>query len=704
MKYVYIAILLTILVTACTVTPPTPSTGGTYTEPVTIINDEPLAEDSFSSDADYQAFVQEQSGTQGYYGGFGMDVRMMDSVDMAMAESAPSSGAVLKDSIGSVDYSETNVQVQGVDEADIIKTDGEYIYTITGMDFFIVKAGEDAEIVYSETLDHRPTSMFIEDDRLVLFGYFNDNDYYERIGIRPMSGMTYFDVYDISDHTSPEVIEELRFEGRYMDGRMMNGMVYLALQVYPEVRDVYPTPIFARDGEVARIPARDIYYFPMPYNYPQLVSLHSIDISDGEIADSVAVTMDNYQTLYMSENNIFLVGSQYINEWDIQRKITQDLIEPKLTTPDKELIEKIKATDNDVLSQGEKENKIYQVYTRYMSALSSDEQEDLNDEMENLLMKEMEKIQYFEYTVIERVSVNGGDIDVKANGKVPGQISSQFSLDEKDDNLRIATTINPRWNRWADEDNKRQVSTNNVWILDSELKTVGSLTGLAEDERIFSTRFAGDRLYMVTYRQVDPFFVIDLSNPKNPELLGELKITGFSRYLHPYDENHIIGLGHEATESGRTTGLKVSLFDVSDVENPKEVAKFVTDERYAQTGAEYEHKAFLFDKERELLVIPAYNREYNWCRWEEDCGNKEEGYNGAFVFRINEDEITLRGLIDHSMATDNYWSPSVERSLYIDDLLYTKSPTLLRINNLEDLEGVKDVELEVEGSGKIPIY
>ena len=635
MRYIFLILILAVLVTACTVTPSTTNNRGTYTEPV-VLTDTPLSENTFSSDAQYRAFVEEQSGNEGYYGGLiGMDTRILfNSVDMVM-DSAPMTKGVSSEESGSIDYSETNVQVQGVDEADIIKTDGEYIYTITGNNFFIVKAGEDAKIVYSTTLDNRPTGMFIEDNKLALFGYFNDNDYYEEIGIRPASGMTFFDIYDVSDYSSPKVVEELKFEGRYMASRMMDGIVYLALQVRPEVRDIYPTPIIVQDGNVDRINSNNIYYFSIPYDYPQLVSLHSIDIGDGELKDSVAVTMDNYQTLYMSEKNIFLVGTQYINEWNIQRKITQDILKPRLTTPDKELIAKIKRTDNDILNQAEKENKIMNVYYKFMSALSQSEQEKLNDEIEDALASEMKKIKYFEYTVIERVSVDDGFIDVEANGKVPGRIINQFSLDEKDTYLRIATTINSRWNRWIEGDGKRQASTNNVWTLNSELEMAGQLTGLAEDERIFSTRFAGDRLYMVTYKQVDPFFVIDLSNPKKPELLGDLKITGFSRYLHPYDETHIIGIGHEATESGRTTGLKISLFDVSDVNNPKEVAKFVTDERYARTSAEYEHKAFLFDKARELLVIPAYNREYNRCTWDGDCsGNNNQGYNGAFVSKL----------------------------------------------------------------------
>jgi uncharacterized secreted protein with C-terminal beta-propeller domain len=137
------------------------------------------------------------------------------------------------------------------------------------------------------------------------------------------------------------------------------------------------------------------------------------------------------------------------------------------------------------------------------------------------------------------------------------------------------------------------------------------------------------------------------------------------------------------------------LFDVTDVENPKEVAKYVGDDKYAYSSALYEHKAFLFSKDKDLMVIPVYNYDYQ---------NAENNYNGAFVFKISKDEIKLRGLIDHSKATEYYyWQPSVERSLYINDMLYTKSLSMIRINRLDTLLGVKNVTLTPMTS-KIPIY
>jgi uncharacterized secreted protein with C-terminal beta-propeller domain len=270
--------------------------------------------------------------------------------------------------------------------------------------------------------------------------------------------------------------------------------------------------------------------------------------------------------------------------------------------------------------------------------------------------------------------------------------------------------VSQRWNYYSkDPSETMQESTNNIFTLDSDLNIIDSKKNIAKGEQIYSTRFVGDKLYMVTFKQIDPFFVFDLSDAENIKELGQLKIPGFSRYLHPYDENTLIGIGKETTSTGEQRGLKISLFDVSDFEHPKEIAKFVTGKQYADSVAEYEHKAFLFDKEKQLLVIPAYS--YSYQTWERpmpvDINSKmiapqTTGFNGAMVFNITKNSIELRGVIDHSQGRQ-YWGPSVERSLFINELLYTKSQGLLRINKLSDLAKVKNIELAGYES-EYPVY
>jgi uncharacterized secreted protein with C-terminal beta-propeller domain len=403
--------------------------------------------------------------------------------------------------------------------------------------------------------------------------------------------------------------------------------------------------------------------------------------------------------MYMSEKNLYIASGESINEWEISQDVTVELVEPKLTAADKTLIQKIKDTDDEVLSQQEKRSKIYEVYNQYVQFMNSDEQSDLQKKVDERVKKELEKYESMQYTIINRIDLES--FTLAATGEVPGSLSNQFAMDEQDNVLRVATTLQESyWRSFAVEVTEkmiapRQTTTNNVYTLDMSLAVIGTLKGLGDGEQIYSTRFMGDRLYLVTFRQVDPFYVIDLSNPRSPKTLGELKIPGFSRYLHPYDENTIIGIGRDATDLGRQQGLKISLFDVTDVAKPKEIAKFVAESQYSQSTAEYEHKAFLFDKDKELLVIPIYS--YDW----ESKGAKQ--YNGAMVFRIKPGEITMRGIIDHSGGQQLY-GPSVERSLWIDDLLYTKSPNLLRVNRLDTLASTANVTLTQANGSPYPVY
>ena len=667
--------------------------------------------EEFSSEEAYLAFVNEYAGNNNYY--YGGPAILRAAVDeVAFAESAVADGAavsgVAKTAVAQdLDFSETNNQVTGVDEADIIKTDGKYIYTISGNTLFIVAAHPDDNpndgvavafkpgVVSTIEFDDRPEGLFIHGDRLAIFS----TDYAYTVkghpSIQPV--MTTVELYDISDRSNPQQDKTLAFEGTYFNARLIDDRVYFVTQNQPAYRDVFPMPLIVEDGVAATIPVDRISFYPIPYNNPQLVHTHLFTM-DGELEDSMSVAVESPQTLYMSESHMVIVGQEYVNEWEIEQDIIKDEAQSLLSEKDNALVSEITRVNPLILSGSEKKNKIMQVYYTAIGRLDEDAQEDFYETVEEELEATLKTIKYYEYTTLTQIELDRLGFDDVETGKVPGQIVNQFSLDQHVDHLRIATTINSRWDRYSGD---RTDSTTNVWVLDEELELQGSLTGLAPTERIYSTRFVGDKLYMVTFRQVDPFFVIDLSNPEKPQDLGELKIPGFSRYLHPYDENHIIGIGQEADSRGRTTGLKISLFDVTDVTDPQEVAKFVTEEKYAQSTALYEHKAFLFSREKNLLVIPAYNRDYEWR------SSDGQAYNGAFVFNIDEENIELRGLIDHSDYADDsrYWyQPVVERSLYIEDLLYTKSPGVIRINDLDDLSSVANVELEYTNGGDIVFY
>jgi uncharacterized secreted protein with C-terminal beta-propeller domain len=381
-----------------------------------------------------------------------------------------------------------------------------------------------------------------------------------------------------------------------------------------------------------------------------------------------------------------------MNYVDMYDKIIDEAILPSVPADVQSKINDIRSSR--IKSKYDKIDEIGKVLQDYVETLSPEQAADVMKVVEERtqavyveLAKELEK------TVVHKISVSGNHIEYKTKGEVPGYVLNQFSMDENNGYFRIATTTG-NWG-W------RANTTNNVYVLDSGMNIVGRLEDLASGERIYSVRFIGDRGYIVTFRQIDPLFVIDLSTPSNPQVLGYLKITGVSDYLHPYDETHIIGVGRDATEEGRITGMKLSLFDVSDVSNPKEISKYIIsgDSGWVQSEALNDHKAFLFSKSKSLLVLPIQisgNRilagEYKWESWQ-----------GAYVFNLDlSNGFVLKGKITHVNETADTTKPEyyydylsqVRRSLYIGNVLYTVSGRMIKMNDLGNIDNeINKVEL-----------
>ena len=654
---------------------------------------------SFSSVDDLQAFLAAHQGSAGYYGG-GVMMRdmagssaMMDGAAMVKNEEAVAAPTAAQTTgAGSPDYSGTNVQVAGVDEGDIIKTDGQFIYTVSGQTLFVVKAvpGANASVLSRvQFTQGQPSGLFIDGDQLVVFGQVSDYSIFENLSIPASTQMTFVDVYDISDKVAPKKVKEYLFEGGYTESRMVDGTAYIITQEYPQYRP-RPLPMIVEDGVARDVAVSSVKYMPIAYDSVSFVGINAVDLASLK-SSTETITVESGTQVYMSQNNIYLASTKYINEWQIQQDVMISVVQPMLSDADQALIKKVNAVDDAVLSKDEKKQKVMNIVSRYVQYLPSKEQDALEQKIQDQVDAKLKQYDYFEYTIVNKIAVNGLQIEPSAYAQVPGSLNNQFSMDEFDDVLRIATTTSQRWmnGNWTE-------SQNHLYTLDADLKVLDKIDDIAPGESIYAARFMGDRLYLVTFKQTDPFFVYDLSNPKDIKVLGKLKIPGFSRYLHPYDATHVIGIGQDASDSGRTQGLKISLFDVSDVAHPKEVASWVSGERYASSTAEYEHKAFLFDKQKDLLVIPAYS--YSWN------GNSYDGYNGALVFNITSSSITLRGLIDHEKYAQSTWQAAVERSLFIGNLLYTKSQGAIRINDLTDLHSVKDVVLEQLKDSTIPKF
>ncbi|MBZ9688648.1 beta-propeller domain-containing protein [Clostridium estertheticum] len=314
--------------------------------------------------------------------------------------------------------------------------------------------------------------------------------------------------------------------------------------------------------------------------------------------------------------------------------------------------------------------------------------EDNNRYINNTLMPE--KVAAVDKTNIYKFQLKDGKFEFMAKGQVNGTVLNQFSMDENNNYFRIATTTNSAWNA-----NGEVGSKNNVYILDAELKLKGKLEDMAIGEKIYSVRFMGDKGYVVTYKNIDPLFVIDLKDASNPSILGQLKIPGYSSYLQPYDENHIIGIGKDTQEvDGRVTesGVKLSLFDVADYKNPKEKFSTVIGDAGTSSEAIYNHKALLFSKDMNILAFPI-SVMINGGNVENKGIYSKQVFQGAYVYNIDlVNGFKLRGTITHLLPTDvnidgyvSGYDRNIQRILFIDEMLYTISNDVIMANDFNDL-------------------
>ena len=314
-----------------------------------------------------------------------------------------------------------------------------------------------------------------------------------------------------------------------------------------------------------------------------------------------------------------------------------------------------------------------------------------------------------EETTIYRVHMQDNNLTAMAQGEVPGQVLNQFSMDEYGDYFRIATTT------WTAEVQNISITTprstpiifnvqsTNVYVLDMNLSIVGRLENVSVGENFHSARFTGDRCYLVTFQKTDPLFVVNLTDPTSPTILGNLTVSGYSDYLQPYDENHLIGVGKETVEaeSGYFSwyqGIKISIFDVSNVSNPVQMSKVTIGDRGSDSPVLNDHKALLFDKQMDLLVIPVTVAEVDPSQYPNGVPDNVYGtqvWQGVYVYNITlTDGLVLKGNITHAETAG--MPPStlyVNRALYIGDVLYTVSQGKIELNSLADLSLLKEISL-----------
>lgn len=699
----------------------------------------------FKNSDELKEFLAEKTSqpSYGYSRGIGALTKLSDSAprdgiggltEEGLAFGAP---AGLATEEFSTDYSQTNIQVAGVDEADIVKTDGKYIYALSQNNLFIVEAKPAAtsQVLSKIAFKSNPQNIYVNKNSLIVLGTkYQIWDIEPYKSFRRHNEFSYLKVFDTADKKNPKLVRDLEFEGYLLNSRMIEEYVYVITSANASYYDSEPPlPRILQNGaELSQNPSADVYYFdPDGYSY-NFTSVASVNVrNNDEPVQNEVYLMTGSQNLYVSKNSIFITYTKNIPEEILVWEATKEIFLPRLSAKDRERIAKIESVDGSILSLTEKFQKISPIIERYSQGLSEEEKKALEKEVLEKIRQKYEDItKELEKTVIHKINIQGPKLKYAASGEVTGYVLNQFSMDEDGEYFRIATTKNRGWSPMEEESREPY---NNLYVLDGSLKVVGKLENLARTERIYSVRFMQNRAYMVTFRQIDPLFVIDLRDPKNPRALGELKIPGYSNYLHPYDEKTLIGLGKETAinEWGGATnqGLKLSLFDVSDISIPKEIDTYVFEDKYSSSLAESDHKAFLFSKEKNLLVIPVSsqtNEKDVYCSpppavpctpegpcplIAPRCSTQYKYFRGAAVFRVDTSGFSLKGKIDHASGAaggndvsqkrifDGYnydYSAQVKRSLFIDAVLYTLSDAFLKMNTLENLEAIKTLELKKE--------
>ena len=442
----------------------------------------------------------------------------------------------------------------------------------------------------------------------------------------------------------------------------------------------------------------DAFYFDNVEQFSNFNTLTAIDIF-GDKINSESFLMGHTGAFYVSEDNFYLTYQQnmpfgfYENS---SRDRFFDVVVPLLSS---NIQEQIKAIQNDSsINSSVQWIKISELMQNSYNQMDKNDKEKLFEKIREAINEYDAKIQEdTRKTIIHKISIDEDKIEYVAKGSVPGRLLNQFSMDENEDRFRVATTTEYYIQHQG------TVRANAVYVLDEQLNIVGGLDEIAPDESIFSARFMGDRLYLVTFEQIDPFFVIDLSTD-TPKILGELKIPGFSNYLHPYDEKHIIGIGRDTkeTDNGRVQqlGIKIALFNVADVKNPKVADDITVGDSSTHSETLHEHKSFFFDKKSGVLSIPisADAKSLNGISRSKMFAPEYNRWSGFYVFDLNSsDGFNLKGTVTHSAEDSRYYGMKNARSFYIDQVLYTASEGYLKMNFLNNLEEINSIKLENTG-------
>jgi len=566
--------------------------------------------------------------------------------------------------------SDTNTQVNGVDEADFVETDGEYLYVAHNGQLSIV--GADLVVASQSSLSGNVVGEFLAGDRLTVitesgYGWYGPM---VRMAYGPWwstNPQTTVTVYDITDRTAPTIVTQTMFDGGFQDARAVDGVVYVVLQRGLNL----PAPLYTDtavgsgvaaplDGEAstALVPARWAWD-------PTVTAYRTYETWDEYVArvgdQIVDLSLPHAYSVDAEGNSVDLglvAGAQDIvrpRTGDAQSVLTLISMDSADTSSASAFADSVGAM---VAAGG---NTVYMTPdAMYVGTTESHYSE----------------AAWFNDTRIDRFAIDGTQVAWQASGVVSGALINQFAMDEQGGYLHVAThttesqLVGDTWNTRDD---------NGVYVLDTvgdTLDLTGSLTGLAPGEQLYAARFVGDTAYLVTFLQTDPLFAVDLSDPAAPSLQGELIVPGFSNYLQPVGDGLLIGIGQEREAGSWNTHVHATLFDVSDGTNPTQITRqFLTDNtQWSWSDAQFDHHALLYSAEDGILVVPVFGSGY-------DAESGTYNYEQLLkVMRVSAGGIEVLG--------DIHTDQSVFRTVRIGDVLYAVSDNSVTAYRLSDLSEI----------------
>ena len=620
--------------------------------------------EKFASEEEFEQYLANASEQSSYYGGgrgvLGGEMMMESTMDVSAAPTA-AKGSIGDESGASPErVSDTNVQVSGIDEPDIVKTNGTDIF-ISSENRYYWK--ESPPMVFGEEVDPKYP---IQEQRVLtnIIKAFPPEALEEIGGIEEggnlllsedvlvvFSGDKIYG-FDVSDTTSPKKEWTISLEDntQYSQARLYDGKIYLVTQRYIDRYDPCPIRPFLVDGKTLEVRCVDIYHPSVIAPVDVTYTVATINPKTGSIDLGVSFLGSYDSTIYMSKTGLYIAYSYpgSISDFFVGFFMENEDLFPA------EMMARLKKLQGYDISDKAKLVEIELIMEELGRSLSGDDRLKIENEFQNRMDSYVALHgRDLEQTDIVKISLS--NFDIKDIGTVPGQLLNQFSLDEYDGNLRVAVTVGEsNWLRWQYGINMEEA--NDVYVLDKNMRIIGEVTDLGLDERIYSARFIGERGYLVTFKQIDPFFVLDLSDPTDPKVTGELKIPGYSSYLHPISEDVILGIGREGSK------VKMSLFDVSDPTDPIEAAKYMLDEYWSEV--QNTHHAFLQDSKHDVFFMP---------------GNR-----GGYVFSYKDQNLKMVKAVSGIRA---------RRAIYLDDYLYIIGDDKIVVLDETNWERVNELEL-----------